>query len=297
MIYIYTEDSKDGKVLCDIISQQYFNNVFNDVKIDTLSGIWGLKSKLEGISNTINSDDIVIIVYDNLRENPIIDTEINEASEYIDEKGLYEQFMWIPTKSFELEILLIIGIELFMNRENYKTYFWELREKYIETGEISDLTIMSKQNHVYDELYSNARNEKKKRRLYQKLSCDDFENAITIETISKDIMKEMFRNVYIDKPMGECWKKNCCYRHRRCTNECIDFDTLTKKQQDEDLYKTKFIIMNTSYSKLISVVYKLHGEEIDLPQIYITDFVDDYILRANHIMTLLNNINPKNRSK
>lgn len=287
MIYIYTEDSKDGKILCDIIGQQYFKNTFNDVKIDTLGGIWDLKRKIETISNNINSDDIVIIVYDDIRENPIIDTEINEASEYIENNGLYGQFKWLPTKSFELEVLLIIGIEFFTNREDYNSYFRELRDKFIETGEISELTTISKNNHIYDAMYSKARKEKQKRRLYQKLSCDDFENAITIETISKDIMKEVFRNASIDKPMGDCWKKNCCYRHNRCTNECVDFDKIIKRQQEEDLYKAKFIMVNSSYSRLISVVYMLHGKTIDLPQIQTSDFIDEQILNANYMLDSL----------
>lgn len=39
------------------------------------------------------------------------------------------------------------------------------------------------------------------------------------------------------------------------------------------MYKTKFIILNTSYKLLIDTVYKLHDMECNLSKIDITDFV------------------------
>lgn len=274
MIYIYTEDSKDGFIMCKLIKELYFDNIFDDVKVDTLNGIWFLDEKLAEISIDMKEDDTIIIVYDDVKENPLVSKFIRDAEKFVDNHDLYEKIMWLPTKSFELEVMLIYGIEFFMNRENYSVYFKELRAKFMQTGNIYDLTKMSKVNSVYDGMYEKARKEKQKRALYRNLSREDFENTLTIETISKDIIKKMFLNEDgISKPMNDCWMQDCCCKHSKCKNDSVDFDKIIKKQAYEKLYKTKFLLLNMSYVKLIKTVYQLKDRQIKLPYIVIEDML------------------------
>ena len=274
MIYIYTEDSKDGFIMCKLIKELYFDNIFDDIKVDTLNGIWFLDEKLAELSADIKEEDMIIIVYDDIKENPLVSKFIREAEKFVDNHNLYEKIMWLPTKSFELEVLLINGIEFFMNRENYSVYFEALRSKFIETGNLYDLTKMTKANSIYDGMYEKARKEKQKRALYRNLGREDFENTLTIETISKDIIKKMFLNEDgISKPMNDCWVQDCCYKHFRCKNDSVDFERIIEKQVNDRLYKTKFLLLNMSYVKLIKIVYHLKGKMIELPHILIEDML------------------------
>ena len=273
MIYIYTEDSSDGFELCKQIKKLYLDNIFDDICIDTLGGIWNLKDTIKNIITKFQAQDRLIIIYDDIRENPIISTEINKTLNFLYKNNLHNIVYWIPTKSFELELLFITGFEFFTNIVNYNKYFYDLRKIYIETQNLASLTKISKNNILYNEMYEKVRKNKITRGKYKNLSHDDFEKSITIETIAKSILNKIFENNSINKPMDMCWINNCCYRKNKCQNQYIDFNKIIETQKQEDMYKTKFIILNTSYKLLIDTVYKLHDMECNLSKIDITDFV------------------------
>ena len=267
--------------------------------METLGGIWKLKDKIYNKINSIKTDDIIIIVYDDMFENPIISRNIIETQEYIEEYNLYDRVLWLPTYSFEIELLLIVGFEFFANSERYIKYFWKLREGFIKTGNLAELTALSKKDGIYSDMYTYEKKKKQNVAVYRQLSRDDFERAITIETISKAIMTEVFRyesplktSDFVDKPLGgkderNCWKNNCCNRKNRCKNSIIDIDTIIERQKTERLYKTKFLILNTSYRKLIDKIYKIEGLSINIHNITIGDFVSKEVLWANYIHNLI----------
>ena len=295
MIHILTEDSKDGFQFCKLIKALYFDDVFEDISLDTMKGIPNVVEKIREKHNVMRDGDITIIVYDDIKENPIVSKAIEEAAEYIEKNHLDERVLWVSTYSFEIELLLVIGFEFFANRNKYNIYFRGLRDKFIETEKLHDLTILSKKNPLYTEMYNKVRADKLKKGMYKCLSKEDFERTMTIESISKRIMTEVFKydspakaTDYVDKPVGNadtcnCWKNNCCSKGKRCKNDCIDFDIIMKKQEAEELYKTKFLILNTSYKKLITAIYKMKETEIELPEITIGDLVHPETLEANYL--------------
>lgn len=285
MIHILTEDSKDGFKLCDIIKQLYFDNNFNDIDLDTLKGIWNVKTKIETKINQIPANDIIIIVYDDIRENPLIDMYISEALDYIDNQNLYDRIFWLPTKSFEIEVLLIDGIEFFADKEAYSLYFSNLRQLYSMNNEIENLTSVTKTNNLYNNMYNKAKKEKIKSRNYSALSSEDFERAITIETISKYIMTEVFKNVTMDKPMGGCWIQECSYNHNKCVHEYIDLKKIIRKQSKNKYFKANIIISNTSYKRLVETIYEMKNKTINIKPINIYNLLNSSIIHANYINT------------
>lgn len=299
MVHILVEDSGNGFQFCKIIKSLYFDENDIQVELETLGGIWKLKDKIYNKINSIKTDDIIIIVYDDVFENPIISRNIIETQEYIEDYNLSDRVLWLPTYSFEIELLLIVGFEFFANSERYIKYFWKLREGFIKTGNLAELTALSKNDGIYSDMYTYEKKKKQNVAVYRQLSRDDFERAITIETISKAIMTEVFRyesplkrSDFVDKPLGgkderNCWKNNCCNRKNRCKNSIIDIDTIIERQKTERLYKTKFLIFNTSYRKLIDKIYDIEGLSIDTHNITIGDFISKEMLEANYIHNLI----------
>ncbi len=295
MIYILTEDSGNGFEFCRLIKELYFDVKSININLDTLNGIWGLKQKIEEKVKLLGKNDTIIVVYDDIVENPIISHNINQAIEYIDKNNLNSKVLWVSTYSFEIELLLVVGFELFANSSKYNKYFGKLRSKFLETNSLFELTTISKKDPLYSSMYNQARNSKKKVKMYTRLGSADFEKAITIETISKDIMKEVFKydsplkaSDFVDRPIGvkdphNCWKNNCCSKKDRCKNEGLDIDRIIQKQQGEDKYKTKFLILNTSYHKLIEEVYKLEGITMNIQNISIGEFYTENALKANYV--------------
>ena len=245
MIHILTEDSGNGFEFCKLIKSLYFDTESINLEMETLNGVWGLQQKIQKKIEAVDKNDTIIIVYDDIVDNPIISRNIDEAQVYIEEHDLSDKIFWIPTYSFEIELLQIIGFEFFANSEKYAIYFKKLRDNFIKNKSISELTMISKKESIFIGMYDKERSEKQKVRVYTQLSKDDFERAITIESISKAIMTEVFKyeaplkaSDFVDKPMGgkdgrNCWKNNCCNKNRRCKNRGIDIDRIIEKQRTE----------------------------------------------------------------
>lgn len=190
MIYLLVEDSTNGFKICEEVIDIYFSNN-SDVDVKSIHGIPNLANSLENLFVTFNlRTDTVVVVFDDIMENPIVGRAIEDADEFIQKFG--ENIKFIGTESFEIEILSILGIEYWANIANYNKYAKIIRDSNENINKISYLTDWTKKSDIYIEFYNKARLEKKKRRLYQSLTPSEFEMAITIETISKDIMKEVF---------------------------------------------------------------------------------------------------------
>ena len=79
MIYILTEDSKDGFDLCSMIARIYHGD--SGIKTESYKGIINLKAFLAEFCNTIQDNDTVLLTYDNIIENPLVVRCYSEAYE------------------------------------------------------------------------------------------------------------------------------------------------------------------------------------------------------------------------
>lgn len=275
MIYIRTEDSSDGFILCQKIIELYFKN--KNINIETLHGIFQLKEKTKNILHNLTDNDTLIIVYDDIIENPLIAQNINDLLADIEDD---KRIIFIPTISFELEILTIYGIEYIFGTDKYNELFKELRDIYDKTKNIYDLTTATKNNSKYQRMYEQVKKEKHKKHEYSKLSADDFEKSVTIESISKKIMNEIFTKSDI-RPIRNCWINNCCYKRRdtKCTYEhALDIDKIKNKEHSEImLYKIRALITETSYYKLVTALNNILGTNIN-ENIQLIDILNPEIL-------------------
>lgn len=272
MIHVLVEDKADGYKIVQKITEIYFqDNPY--IQISSLKGIWDLEKKLREKFESIEDDDVLVVVFDDVMENPIVESEIINAHRYIALNHLESRIKWVPTLSFEIEVLLVMGIELFANKANYSTYFASLRDLYNETKEIMDLTEASKSDGKYADWYAEERVKKNKIGRYRALGSTDFERAITIESISKKILSEVFKDNYeLVKPMGDCWYSGCCVKNRKA---CKHFDI--NKLLDDPMLKLKWLIQNTNYERVIKVLEKLLNLNAGIKEIVLADMLAEGI--------------------
>jgi hypothetical protein len=297
MIYIEVEDSKDGLKLCEKIREIYFNN-YECIKVESFNGIFKLKDKIEDLILSTTELDNILVVFDNIIENPIIERNFNQTINYLDDNNLGDRIIWVPTKSFELEVLSIYGIEFLCNAKAYSDYFWQLRDILDRTHNISDLTYETKKNPLYDNMYNKVRKNKKTRGEYKRLSSEDFERAITIESISKDIMKKVFLNAGDIRPIRDCWVNNCCYKSKlKCNYGNINVEHIMENEKDgQQLYKLRALIKDTSYEKIVKCVDKILGTHTEL-NVEIIDLISEQIILGNYINKRELKNNDKNNNK
>ncbi len=289
MIYIRTEDSKDGFQLCKKIKDIYFSVLSQVINIESLKGIFNLKDKIESIIDQFNNNDILLIVYDNIIENPLVSSNIKETIELIQKKNIEDRVIWIPTLSFELEILTIMGIEFICDIEEYNKFFRDLRKLYIKSHNINELTNVSKADSKYNEMYNKVKKEKLRNRVYNRLNEADFERVITIESISKQIMAKVFMDGDI-RPIRTCWVNDCCHKKGKCRYEgMLNIQRIKEcERSGSHLYKLRVLIHETAFCKLIYVINNILGIHIEEEEK--TDFLSllhEEILSANFINNLV----------
>ena len=188
MVRVIVEDAKDGFNLCQMVNKIYFEPYGIDCNIQSFNGIWNLADTLRTCDAEMDESDVLFIVYDDIMENSIVRNCFLVAQTIIFQNLIEDNVYWIPTNSFEIEIFLIDHIEAFGNKENYYKFIFPLKEVYQESPNLYLMTKYSKSNSVYDEMYEQQRKKKKQVIKYKMLSPDDFENAITIESISKKLL-------------------------------------------------------------------------------------------------------------
>lgn len=109
MIYIFTEDSRDGKELIESVVKILYPDY--DIKVDTLQGIYNavnkLKDKIEQNNIDFNNDYIIVVI-DNILENIDIRQDIKDLNIFCRK---YSNIKLINTQSFEVEILRVDDIE------------------------------------------------------------------------------------------------------------------------------------------------------------------------------------------
>ena len=271
MIYVRTEDSGDGLILVEKLVEIYFKPF--QIDVNTFGGMKNLKSELETLLLTCNNDDKIIIVYDNIMENPLILKWFREANNIIKNSMLKDIITWIPTDSFELEMLMIDNIEYFTNMSEFVKYVLPIKIWYDESGDTSYLTFKTKNDNIYAEVYDLIKKKKLKSSIYKALTSEEFESSITIESLSKILLNKCFVNQPINKPMTDCWINECCYRRNRCKSNRIDTDKIIKKQMNDYSYKTKLLIHNTTYIDIVKSLEDLTHTSIEYKDYNVNDIV------------------------
>lgn len=279
MRYVLVEDLKDGKVICDLINTIYARDK-DGVCVESTGGIGNLEAKVRELDKILCKEDSIIIVYDDIIENPIVAGCVKRAKRYIEsESANREQYKFISTVSFELEILMIDDIEYFTDMKKYYTYVSDIRDifrLYRDTGICTEYT---KNVEKYSGFYNKIRKGKRDKWIYKNLSDEEFELCITIESLSKELIKEVFRSQPIDRPMTACWRNACCEgRINRCKLELIDTAKIesAQKENNDKYVKANILISNTSYKKLAEHLSNGSGQK-EILHYNISDFFIDNI--------------------
>lgn len=184
MIYIFTEDSRDGKELIESVVKILYPDY--DIKVDTLQGIYNavnkLKDKIEQNNIDFNNDYIIVVI-DNILENIDIRQDIKDLNIFCRK---YSNIKLINTQSFEVEILRVDDIEYLGDVSEYNKYFRKLKNITNTTA----MTMKVKNDEVYEPLINKAVELKRKKR--SRYSDAQILASISIETISKLILNKVF---------------------------------------------------------------------------------------------------------
>lgn len=277
MLYIRVEDSKDGLELCKFICELYSKEEYD---IESLGGIFDATKKISRLLDILSKEDRLVIVCDSILENPLVKQSISALLDMVWDRGANDKVSFVYTVSFELEILLINGINLLTNAEAYKRYVEQIKKSYETYNDTRRLTLITKANQVYKGMYDKIRKRKRNRGIYKSMTDEDFEVCITIESLSKELIKELFREQPIGRPLTTCWIQPCCYRRNRCKTRLIDTYRISEeqKQKKDNYIKLHLLISNTSYMKLAALL----GDGI-LIKYTIFEFLNESAMEANYI--------------
>ena len=179
MIYIFTEDSRDGKELIESVVKILYPDY--DIKVDTLQGIYNavnkLKDKIEQNNIDFNNDYIIVVI-DNILENIDIRQDIKDLNIFCRK---YSNIKLINTQSFEVEILRVDDIEYLGDVSEYNKYFRKLKNITNTTA----MTMKVKNDEVYEPLINKAVELKRKKR-------SRYSDAQILASISKLILNKVF---------------------------------------------------------------------------------------------------------
>ena len=118
---VIVEDSTDGLRLCKIIAEIYSPDG-EAISVESFHGMVNLKRKIEELCAELKPTDDAIIVYDGIKENPLVLRHAEEAFGYLEASGKEDRFRMLDTISFELEVLMTDGIEYFADLSEYGKY-------------------------------------------------------------------------------------------------------------------------------------------------------------------------------
>lgn len=139
------------------------------------------------------------------------------------------------------------------------------------------LTLLTKVDIKYRELYDKIRKRKYNRGPYKGMNADELELHITIESLAKELLKGLFREQIIDKPMTKCWEVPCCYRTRDiCHPPLLDIRKIIKAQETDINTKKNILISNTSYQNILDNTTLINRYKL-------VDFVNEQILESSYI--------------
>ena len=94
---VIVEDSTDGLRLCKIITEIYSPDG-EAISVESFHGMVNLKRKIEDLCAELKPTDDAIIVYDGIKENPLVLRHAEEAFGYLEASGkedISKNFRWI----------------------------------------------------------------------------------------------------------------------------------------------------------------------------------------------------------
>lgn len=149
---VIVEDSTDGLRLCKIIAEIYSPDG-EAISVESFHGMVNLKRKIEELCAELKPTDDAIIVYDGIKESPLVLRHAEEAFGYLEASGKEDRFRMLDTISFELEVLMTDGIEYFADLAEYGKYVSEIRELYKKYNDLSALALYTKGLDIYSGMY------------------------------------------------------------------------------------------------------------------------------------------------
>ena len=151
MIYVYTEDKKEGLVLMKNAIDIYLSDY--NIVVDTIDGIKNLKESVNNLQ--LNPEDAVYYVYDDVTENSGVQDHLKNGRKAINRSKYKGQINLIPIFCCEHSVLTAVGIEKFSHPDVLKVIF-EIQEY----KDLRNVTKMTKKNKVFNAYYNKARTKR-----------------------------------------------------------------------------------------------------------------------------------------
>lgn len=256
MVYLYVEDSNEGLYLMKL-TQQLYNIGSDSLIIDTFNGIFEIVKHVQNL--TIQSNDSVYYVYDNIEGNTDVPRNLQYAKNTLIQKGIHNNVIFIPIVCCEYSILVAEHMEMFFNKD-VLMYCLSLKACKSEK-----LTTETKQLSIFHGIYNNIRNRQKNRLIARKKSNqiteNDVELTVTAEKLCKYILHEALKGDLIvydksNKCCGNCWENDCCIKtHKRSCNISVKSVNLSLLS----IEKKKLLLQGTHFYKVLSMICNKHG--------------------------------------
>lgn len=243
MIYIYTEDKKEGLTLIKNAVDLYLD-AYN-ISTGTIDGIKNLAIHIRNLQ--LNKNDIVYYIYDNVSDNSYVLQHLKNANTEMVHSKYQLQIRFIPIFCCEHAILSACGIEAFANKNSMDAIL-ELKEYH----QVENLTLITKANRAFDKYYNIARRKREntlKRKVGQAYSLNDIEIGVTAEKLYKEIFKEAFiADLAMNNGLGKCWNNDCCIKKKKICSMHINCRKL------QGIEKSQYLADGTVYFKIIQQI-------------------------------------------
>lgn len=269
MVYLYSEDSKGGFHLINLLNEIYFDKKFVVVSLD---GIYKLGEKIDRIINKMDKDDQAIIIYDDSPGNMEVKNELDIAYERINELKI-NNIYFIAIVCMEYEILSAYGIKIFAHKKIHSIIddLFQYRNKttILKNHLKTDIQYKIYKDKAEAKIQKRYASRCKKTNINIPLTRQELNKKITMDSICKEIMADGFQNeLIIDKPncLGRCWLDECCIKRNKI---CNIKDNEIIKNQIKGIDKQKFLMYFSRYHKVAAKISEITG--VDIPKIKDSD--------------------------
>ncbi|MBQ8327961.1 MAG: hypothetical protein IJX86_12940 [Lachnospiraceae bacterium] len=258
MIYLYTEDKNEGLALAQNAVNIYLGKY--NIVVGTIDGIKNLANHISNLS--LNIEDFVYYVYDDIPENADVQKHIKNARKVIGRSNFKNQIHLISIFCCEHSILTAVEIEKFSHPDIIKTIF-----AVQEYTDLKNITAMTKSNSVFDKFYDRARKERERtlKSIQKKnglvYTQNDIESGVSAEKLFKGIFKDAFTaELNITTLLGKCWEQDCCFKKNRVCSMNINNRVLCGTE------KKQFLVDRTVYIKVVQLIAKEQNLQLSIVQ-------------------------------
>lgn len=276
MVYIYTEDKKEGKALIENAINMYLSRYKDKITVESIDGIKNLDLHVQTLTLDIN--DVAYYIYDDVKENKNVQLQLLNGIRSIRNSKYKKQIKLISHFCCEHSLLIADGIEAFSNEKALE--FIAVLKQY---KDISNITKYTKLNPLFKELYDKARKNRERtlqrmeRNNGTKYTNNDIEEGVSAEKLCKEIFKIAFTSdLRISEKLGDCWVKDCCFKR----NKICSMDTKNYALLGED--KQQFLVDNTIYYNIIQKIAQEQGLQMD-----VRNYIDMKKVQLSRVSTQL----------